>query len=161
MKWLSGGATGTVILSVGSTTGVQARGEYTPANNKYTDEPIDDLSIDYASNPKIGMDSKNNRIAFATNLFTDSIELYLAADVESADEVPTKIYQITSNSDIGVMDLNWRNQNNIEFWKDGSVYTINIQSLLNPNRVGKNDLTEKEKIKTRKIPNTVKNRGGV
>lgn len=149
-KVLQGIGTTAVISS--ASTAVQARDTYPQVNHEHANEPIADLLIDSAADPRIAEDPKHNRIAFVTNVFEQGLELYLADGVESRDETASEIFQITSGSSIGVMDLVWDNRNRLEYWNDGKIYQLKLtpsNKIFEPNQIG-----------TKKIPDTVKQEGG-
>jgi hypothetical protein len=149
-KVLQGIGTTAVISS--ASTAVQARDTYPQVNHENVNESIGDLLIDSAANPRIAEDPKHNRIAFVTNAFEQGLELYLADGVKSIDETASEIFQITSGSAVGTMDLTWDNRNQLEYWNDGKMYQLKLppsNKIFEPNQIG-----------TKRIPDTVKQTGG-
>lgn len=147
-----------VLQSLGAATAVastpplvQGRESYPVVDHEHTNLPVSELEMDSASDPKIAKHPQHDRIAVATPLFDQGLELYIATGVESRSEEPSEVLQITSNSQVGAVDLQWHNGNRLEFWRDGEVYELKLP----PSHV----VFEPEQVGERLIPNIV-DKGG-
>lgn len=149
----------TVLQSIGAVATasavaplVQGRESYPVVDHDRTDLPVEDLIIDAASDPQIAEHPNHDRIALATTGFDQGFELYLATGVQSISDVPSEVLQITSDTAVGVLDLNWKSGNRLEFWRDGSVFELKLPPS--------NKMFSPEKSGERQIPNTVQEHRG-
>lgn len=149
----------TVLQSLGGVAAVsaltplvQGRETYPVVDHELTNLPVKEILIDYDTDPNKDEISDHERIALSTTVFDQGFELYLATGIQSLSDTPAEVLQITSESAIGVMDLEWKNENIIEFWRDGFVYELKLPPS--------NKVFDAKELNERKIPNTVQDHGG-
>ncbi len=75
---------------------------------------------------QIEFHDSQDRAAFISAAFEDGIELYVAEDVYDESDVPSQIYQITTDTAGGVYDPKWKSGNYLSFQKNLSRYTIQL-----------------------------------
>lgn len=149
----------TVLQGIGTIAGsstlpvvVSGRERYPTVDHEYAQYPVSEIAVEHDGNFRYTKQQHHDRIAFSTTVFNHGYELYLADGVSSADDTPKNIYQITSDTKIGVADLTWIKGNRLEFWRDGTVYQLKIPQS--------NKIFEAEEISTGAIPATVDTEGG-
>ena len=139
------------ITTVGATSIasgiVSAKDSYPEIDHDYTEHTVANMAVELTNDPQIAEDDKHDRIALSTTLFDGVFELYLAEGVESANEVPENIYKITTNTKSGVLDLKWKKGNDLEYWRDGNMYSLKIPPS--------NKIFEADKIDQKPMPDAL------
>lgn len=110
------------------------------------------IAIDYDTNSQYTKQPNHDRIAFSTTVFDQGYELYLADGVSSVEDVPSNVYQITSDTKIGVSDITWKHGNRLRFWRDATLYELKLPQS--------NKAFNAEPIQERAVPGSVENMGG-
>ncbi len=90
-------------------------------------------------------------MAFSTSVFTGTVELFIATGVTKAEQTPDEIYQVTSESRTGALNLEWMKGNRLKFWRDGAVYKLKIPQS--------NKAFEPTVIESRPVPSDVQMEG--
>jgi len=75
---------------------------------------------------QIAFHDAQSRAAFISAAFEKGIELYVAEGVREKDDVPSAVYQITTDSVGGVYNPTWERGNRLSFQRNLSRYSLKI-----------------------------------
>jgi len=80
--------------------------------NPYPDATVGNLAISSLKHPS------EDWIVFTTTVLEDASNMYLARGVSSLDEVPAEIQRVSDSVLVGVNDLEWKDTETVQFWRD-------------------------------------------
>lgn len=107
------------ISSIGAVSGVAA-GKQNQYKSHNTSEQLNKIGSQISFHPS------QDRAAFISAAFEKGLELYVAENVQNGSDIPSQVYQITSDTVGGAYDPKWQSGNRITFQKNLSRYKLKI-----------------------------------
>lgn len=115
----AGGITATGAIST-VVAGTKDRYPTVADRGAYEGKPISVFAAGATKHPS------QDRFAVVTAAFGHGLQLYIAHGASSLSDVPSTIYQITSDASAGVFDLDWTGGNDLKYTMDYARYTRQI-----------------------------------
>lgn len=70
--------------------------------------------------------NSHDRAAFISAAFEKGVELYVAEDVSKKSDIPSAVYQLTSDTAGGVYNPQWKKGNYLAFQKNLSKFEVKV-----------------------------------